>query len=118
MASHEAPPHRNVRSCGLVSDGAADSKKGKVVDSKASPDTHYIIIDSRVDLKAPLSKWMVLHTAESEHDCYAFLARWSDKAGANPGRTEQERRLSDKMDKILRDHATCVAADDPRLKEK
>src|SRR5208283_1477727 len=91
--------------------------KETVVDSKASPHAHYIIGDAWIDVKAPLSKWSAIYAGESEQDCYAFLAR-SNKAVANPGGTEKERRLNAKMEKILRDHATCIATDCPRLKEK
>jgi hypothetical protein len=43
-----------------------------------------------------------------------FRARSSKESG--PSGTEEERRRYAQMDKILRDHGTCIASDDPRLK--
>ncbi len=89
-------------------------EKETVVDSKADPHLHYIFLDARIDLKAPLSKWTGIYAGESERDCNVFRARHSK--GSGPSGTEEERRRYAQMDKILRDHATCIASDDPRLK--
>jgi hypothetical protein len=87
-------------------------------DWKGSPITRYINGDGRIDVNAPLSKWLTMAAAESERDCYAFLAGFKKTAAWELRKADEVQRKIGAVEKTLGDQAKCVATDDPRLKEK
>ncbi|MGD1027539.1 hypothetical protein [Candidatus Binatus soli] len=78
---------------------------------------HYLTGELRVDLKAPLSKWMIGHYSDSMQDCQAFLNKFKskDKSEGNAKRGRDRKRIQ-AMEQALIANAKCVAGDDPRLK--
>src|SRR5260370_883128 len=78
---------------------------------------HYLNFDARVDLKAPLSKWMIGHYSDSMQDCQAFLnkLRGEEKSEGNAEGGRDPKGV-EVMEQTLVVNAKCVAGDDPGLK--
>jgi|SRR5208282_1544255 len=79
-----------------------------------------------VDSAAPISRWSIITNFESADTCKQALRELQNKNG-NPskldftgrlGRFQQRQGADPELARARVDHATCVATDDPRLKEK
>jgi len=74
--------------------------------------------------KTPLSKWQIGATRDSLADCEESKAVWIEKGRMYLGRSDARSRTRglrmapDEASYLADTEATCVASDDPRLKEK
>lgn len=102
-----------------VSDTPPDSTAAKTSRSKRGR-MHYISFRSRVEPKAPLSKWMMAYYSDSLRRCQAVLRKPTSagKRNSKPPTGMYEKQLAKwkQMDQMLFANAKCVASDDPRLK--
>ena len=74
--------------------------------------------------QTPLSKWQIRATPDSLAECEKIKAVWMEKGRMYLGesdarsRTRGSRIAPNEADYMADVEATCVATDDPRLKEK
>ncbi len=72
--------------------------------------------DPRVDAEAPLSQWQVESSYDTAAQCEAARAE-ARKPIRWPAEQGKFAKL-DAYDNLAHEMATCIATDDPRLKEK
>ena len=74
--------------------------------------------------QTPLPRWQIRTTSDSLAECEKIKAEWIEKGRMYLGesdarsRTPGSRVLSDEAEYMTYIEATCIATDDPRLKEK